>query len=81
MKIIKQLDINDWSYRHTCLDCSAELEIEANDIIYNNYPGDFRESSYETYTCKCPVCTNVIIINNDKIPKLIKLNSKKKVGK
>ena len=78
MKIIKKQDVSNWSYKHTCLTCESELEVEADDLIYNHYDGDMREPGYTVYQFACPVCQIVCDLDPMRIPKLIQINTKNK---
>lgn len=81
MKVLKKADVSDWTYKHKCVNCDSELEVEESDIIHRHYDGDMREASYDTYSAKCPVCNKTFSIPEASIPKLIKVNSKKRTGR
>jgi hypothetical protein len=78
MKIIKKPDTSTWKYTFTCASCTAELEAEATDIVYNYYSGDYRESGYETFSLTCPVCSHSHTLKKDFLPKIVQLEAKKK---
>lgn len=75
MKVLKAPS-TVWSYKHTCIGCEAELEVEKGDVKYHNYPGDYRDPSYETWTAKCPICDKEITVPLAKIPKAVQLEIK-----
>lgn len=72
MKILKRPN-TQWSYKHTCVKCDAELEVEKGDVKYHSYPGDFREPGYETWSANCPCCSASIDIPVSKIPKAVQI--------
>jgi hypothetical protein len=78
MKIIKKADASQWSYKFSCGSCYSELEAEASDIVYKNFPGDYRESGYETFSLTCPVCNQSHSLRKDNLPKIVQLEAKKK---
>lgn len=75
MKILKAPD-TDWSHKYTC-SCEALLEIEKGDVKYQFYSGMGRETDYETWTAKCPICEKEISIPVTKIPVAVRLEIKK----
>lgn len=75
MKIIKAPDTN-WSRKHTCNTCGAELEVEKSDVRYQYYSGDFRDPSYETWTATCPVCKKDFNIPESSLPKAVQVEIK-----
>jgi len=75
MKVLKRPDTS-WSYKHTCAQCTAELEVEKSDVKYHHYSGDFREPEYETWQATCPVCSSVFSINEKNIPKIVQIEIK-----
>lgn len=79
MKILKQVDVGDWSIRATCDSCDSELQVEANDIKFVSHP-DYgpREPGWDEYYVNCPVCSTKIGFSEDKIPKAVKLKAKSK---
>lgn len=76
MKILKKPDTN-WSLRHTCTNCTAELEVEKGDVKYHSYPGDQRDPGYDTWTATCPVCSALIDVPVSKIPKAVQVEIKR----
>lgn len=76
MKIIKRPD-TAWTMKHTCSNCTAELEIEKGDVKFNSYPGDFRDPGYETWSASCPICSQSISIREASIPKAVQVEIKK----
>ena len=72
MKVLKMPDTN-WTYKHTCEKCTAELEVEKSDVIHKSYLGDPREPGYETWQATCPVCNSVINVPINSIPKPVQL--------
>jgi hypothetical protein len=77
MKIIKQPDF-EWTKRHTCTNCTAELEVEKQDVTFTHYSGDMREPSYDTWTASCPICAHTITIKEDEIPKAVQVVIKRR---
>jgi hypothetical protein len=73
MKVIKKVDVSDWTYKHTCSGCDSELEVEAKDICHQHYDGDVREPGYDKYSANCVVCSCSISIPAIKIPKLLQV--------
>jgi hypothetical protein len=65
-----------WSYKHTCGNCTAELEVEKSDVKYHNYPGDQREAGYDTWDASCPVCKVQFSIPASSIPKPVQVEIK-----
>lgn len=78
MKIIKKEDVSRWNYKHKCINCDTELLIEAADVKYYHYDGDFREPSYDTYTANCIVCGKSFNIPIRDVPKLIQVEARKR---
>jgi hypothetical protein len=79
MKVISQVNIEDWSYECICDHCDSKLQVESNDLIYKFYDGDFREPGYSVYQVTCAVCNNMLDISGNKIPKLIQIEAEKKI--
>lgn len=77
MKILKRPD-TQWSYKHTCSNCTAELEVEKSDVKHTSYPGDFREPGYETWSATCPICMVSFTIPESKLPKAVQVEIKDK---
>lgn len=77
MKILKRPD-TQWSLKHTCTNCTAELEIEKQDVKHTHYAGDFRESSSDSWTTNCPICGQSIYISENNIPKAVQVEIKNK---
>jgi hypothetical protein len=75
MKIIKRPD-STWSYKHTCKQCTAELEVEKGDVKHHSYNGDQREPGYETWQATCPVCSSAFDIPINVIPKIVQIEIK-----
>jgi hypothetical protein len=78
MKVIKKEDVSNWSYQHTCKNCDSVLEVEASDLRYWHHTGSIREPSYDSYDALCPICNNSFGIILDDIPKLIRIEVKKR---
>ena len=76
MKIVKKTDTTNWSHKHICSQCDTELLIEKGDIKYKYEPGDFRDPSYESWFCNCPVCSAGIHVPADRIPKAVQVEIK-----
>ncbi len=77
MKIIKAPS-TQWSKKHTCVNCTAELEIEKQDVTFTHYSGDVREPGYDTWTTHCPICAATIHIKEEELPKAVQIEIKKK---
>jgi endogenous inhibitor of DNA gyrase (YacG/DUF329 family) len=76
MKIIKQVDISNWAYKHTCADCETEMEADKSDINYQYVAGDRNEIGSDRFHFACPVCSKIVYIPNDKIPKALQIRIK-----
>lgn len=81
MKVIKKQDVSAWNYKHTCTNCDSELEVDAKDLIHHHYDGDQREPAYDSFTAICAVCSNSFTIFNDKIPKIIQVETKNRTAR
>jgi hypothetical protein len=81
MKVIKKQDVSNWNLTYHCNNCDSDLEIYAGDIKYWSYDGDFRDPSYEYFSCNCAVCNDQHTIPSSNIPKLIQLEVKSHYGK
>lgn len=77
MKIIKAPDTN-WTRKHTCANCTAELEVEKGDVKYRYHSGDSRDPSYETWTATCPICKTDFNIPEANLPKAVQVEIKKR---
>lgn len=75
MKILKRPD-TAWSLKHTCVNCTAELEVEKGDVKFHSHPGDFRDPGYETWSASCPICSANFDIPVTKIPKAVQVEIK-----
>lgn len=80
MKILKQPDTN-WSHKHTCSKCDAELEVEKTDVKYVYCSGYGREPDYDYWTATCPVCSESFHVPVTKIPKAVQVEIKKAAPK
>lgn len=79
MKIIKQSDTSQWSFRATCDNCDSELQVEAGDVKHIHHPGyDQREPAYDEYYATCPVCSAKIEVPESKMSKALKVKTKTK---
>ena len=76
MKIIKKQDVSNWSYQHTCTDCDTVLEVDGKDLILQHHQGDYRNSSYDSYSANCAVCKHSFTVPINDIPKLIQVEVK-----
>jgi hypothetical protein len=76
MKVLKRPDTN-WSMKHTCVKCTAELEIEKTDVSYKYCDGDRNESGYDSYSSSCPLCQTIILIENRNIPQAVQVEIQK----
>jgi len=77
MKIIKAPNTN-WTYKYVCGACTAELEVEKQDVTCTHYDGHGRERSYESWTSSCPICSTTINIDDEAIPKAVQIEIKRK---
>ncbi|CAB4196895.1 hypothetical protein UFOVP1290_415 [uncultured Caudovirales phage] len=80
MKIIKRVDISNWSHKHKCIHCDSELELDNKDIQYIYIAGDQREmtSGYQKFYANCAVCSNEFTIPTNLIPKALQINVEKR---
>lgn len=76
MKILKRPDTN-WSMKHTCVKCTAELEVEKTDISYKYVEGDRNEPGYDSYSSNCPLCQTIIHIIGKNIPQAVQVEIQK----
>jgi hypothetical protein len=76
MKVLKRPN-TAWSMKHTCSQCTAELEVEKGDVKFTSYPGDYRDPGYDTWTANCPICSNVFHIKEAALPKAVQIEIKK----
>lgn len=80
MKVIKQPN-TEWSYKHTCKNCTAELEVEKGDVRHEHHTNcDPREpgGDWDTWTAKCPICNDPISILTTAIPKAVQVEIRKR---
>lgn len=77
MKVLKAPDTN-WTRKHTCSTCTAELEVEKTDVTYQFHSGDMRDPSYETWTATCPLCKTSFNIPESSLPKAVQVEIKKR---
>jgi hypothetical protein len=77
MKILKHPDTK-WSHQYTCTNCTAELEIEKEDLTMNTVIGDYRETGYQNWLAECPVCFTRITISNEDVPKAVQAELKRR---
>lgn len=77
MKIIKEPDSN-WTMRYTCTTCTAELELNKDDVSYTRYDGDMRDPGYDTWTSTCPCCSTTINIKESSLPAIVRVHIKKR---
>src|SRR5713226_9368347 len=80
MKVLKQIDTSNWTYKHTCVTCESELEAEKIDIKFHHHNGDQREPGYDSWSAKCPVCSSSFNIPTNKIPKAVQVEIKRGVS-
>lgn len=76
MKILKRPNTN-WSYKHTCSQCDAELEVEKGDVYYAAH--DAGPGPSESWSAYCPICTQCISIPKSDIPKAVQVEIKDNV--
>ncbi len=77
MKVIKQPNIKAWKTKVKCFACTAELEVDADDIVYNGSSGDARDGGFNesSVTCKCCVCENTVYVSMKDVPGYIVLHA------
>lgn len=75
MKILNKVDISDWSYKHHCEQCDSDLELDKSDVCY--FDGGPRNDG-ESYFAHCAVCSQRFYISERLIPKLLKLEIRRK---
>lgn len=73
MKIIKQVDVSNWTYRFTCQDCDSELEADHNDIK----SGGDGHGGVEFYVY-CSICHTKTDVNTEDVPKALQIKVKNK---
>ncbi len=81
MKIISQPNFKDWKHQVTCHQCTAVLEIDANDILCFETQDEMHgrpAGIIETYKVVCVVCNNSINIQQSELPKGLCLLIKQK---
>jgi hypothetical protein len=76
MKVLKRPNTS-WTMKHTCSQCTAQLEVEKGDLKFSSYPGDYRDPGYETWTATCPICAVPFNITASSIPKVVQLEVKR----
>lgn len=67
MKVLKEVNVNNWSCIKVCFHCFSELEINANDIELNSL-------YYELYYT-CPVCKQRNLIEDSETPHNLPIKS------
>lgn len=66
MKVIKAaVDLKTWSIKHTCPNCTSEIEVECKDISYDY---QFKDSKWRATCC---LCEKSFAIEEKDIPKLV----------
>jgi len=78
MKILKQENIDNWEYKHTCRECCSELLVERNDLKYHSGNYDPRDGTAygEGFFTKCPICKQEFQIPSNVVPKLLQIQIK-----
>jgi len=74
MKILSKIDVSNWSYNHKCEYCDTELEVDKSDLYCHR--GGQRDG--DSYYADCPVCHHRFYIAERLLPKLLRLEIKKK---
>lgn len=73
MKIIKiGYDVKAWKYNIICHWCNSEIEITCHDLRFSGEDGNWHENGWERYSANCIACNQELIIDNTKIPNLVK---------
>jgi hypothetical protein len=73
MKIIKQVDISNWCYNHTCEECETEMEADRSDIKYQYIAGDRNEAGTDNFYFDCPVCSKSVYVPIAVVPKILQV--------
>ena len=76
MKVIYKDNVENWTYECQCRICDSVLESNVDDVNYKDTQ-DYGISGF--YSVKCIICDNHIIIPTDKIPKLLRIQIKKRL--
>ena len=76
MKVLKKVDVSNWSHTHKCRHCDSELELDNKDIQYTYVTGDQRDPGYEKFFAFCSICSNEFNIDSKIIPKILQLEVK-----
>jgi len=80
MKVVKRPD-TEWSYNYTCDNCTAVLEVEKTDVRHEHHSAnDPRglDSDWDSWTARCPICSELISIPETSIPKAVQVEIKKR---
>ena len=73
MKVIKPaVDLETWSLKWVCPNCTSEVEIEAKDIYYDYA---IKEPPWKVQCC---LCDHYFRIHEDHVPKLVQADATKK---
>lgn len=78
MKVVSQVDTNNWRLKHVCQTCESVLEAEKDDIIYFYNSGYYMKADYETWKATCPVCQVDFNIPLENIPKALQAEIRSK---
>lgn len=72
MKVLKySVDPKDWTLALTCGWCKSQIEINADDITHQGYPGDMKDEGWDRYSVDCGACGEEIEIEEKKLPEII----------
>lgn len=77
MKVVKMPN-TDFHYSYTCNNCTAELQVEKDDLLFHSEPGDMRDPAYDRWCAVCPVCKKVFDVQSKFISKAVQAEIKSK---
>ena len=76
MKLIKEVNIQNWAIDHTCSSCQSLLELDYSDIFYTSEQQIFPVKFTEHYKITCISCKTDQDISKN-LPQFVKNNAKK----
>lgn len=72
MKVIKAaVDLDTWSLKYSCPNCTSEVEVEATDIFHD------WDANNSPWRVTCCLCDHQFRIMEDRIPKLVQADARK----
>lgn len=79
MKVLKySADPKTWKLAISCYWCHSQLEICLGDISHEGERGNYAEAGWDRYTCNCGACGTEIVLDEEKLPTLIRSLVQKK---